>query len=142
MTSASSMAYRFGGEAQTVMERYQRAQFAFRVAVEQHFERAASAVAGALPRSFFDVWNKMGVQREAGPAKRHERDPAGQLGAGESMPAAAHEASRMSSWRSSKATRRFRFDNSKAIEPPMMPPPTITTSKVFMRISYQQKREE
>src|ERR1035437_1975201 len=67
---------------------------------------------------------------------------AGQSGAGESMPAAAHEASCMSSWRSSTATRRFRRDSSKAIEPPMMPPPTMTTSYVFTSLSYQQRRGE
>src|SRR5262249_16258840 len=60
---------------------------------------------------------------------------AGQSGAGDNIPAAAQDASCIGACRSGAPTRDFRSASSNAIEPPTIPPPTITTSYVFTGLS-------
>ncbi len=57
----------------------------------------------------------------------------GLSGAGESIPAAAQEASRPGICSSSNATRIFCCAKRKAMAPPMIPPPTTTVSYELMR---------
>ena len=64
-----------------MMERHQRAQFAFRISVEQDFERAVGAVARATSGSILDIGNKLWIYREAGscqvePGKSRRGSPA------------------------------------------------------------------
>src|SRR5580698_9491606 len=62
----------------------------------------------------------------------------GESGPGASIPAAAQEASRPGSWRSSTATRKFSAASSKAIELPISPPPTMITSNAPTDSYYQE----
>jgi hypothetical protein len=57
---------------------------------------------------------------------------AGDSGAGERIPALAQDASRPGSPFSNTATRKPACDSSRAIAPPIRPPPAITTSKIFI----------
>ncbi len=59
----------------------------------------------------------------------------GESGPGDSMPAAAQEASRPGCWRSSKTISSFSAASSNAIEAPITPPPMMATSATFTQIS-------
>src|SRR5262249_37578279 len=60
-------------------------------------------------------------------------------GAGERIPALAHEASLPGFWLSKSPTRNPARASSSAIEPPISPPPAITASKVFMQRFYSNR---
>src|SRR5882724_7556265 len=63
---------------------------------------------------------------------------AGLSGAGDRMPALAHDASFPGSCLSKRLTRRPARANSNAIEAPIKPPPAIATSNVFMILILSQ----
>ena len=55
-----------------MVQRHQRAQFAFRVAMTNNFDRAARAKAGAQARRIFHRIHKYRIQRQAGAPQRNK----------------------------------------------------------------------
>src|SRR5215475_13156182 len=67
---------------------------------------------------------------------------AGLSGAGERIPALAHDASSPGSCLSNSPTRNPARASSRAIEPPIRPPPAIATSNVFMERFYRNRLQQ
>ena len=97
----------------------------------ENLECPLARISSRLARSLLNGSDESGIKSEALLCEGHQRKVAGESGAGESIPAAAQEASRPGCWQSRRTTRSPTAANSNAIEAPINPPPMMATSNVF-----------